>query len=226
MNKMTSSLEEMYKKGPQTPLGVMAAALEWYADPANWTLTTNGMGQQVCEAELDRGIRAGKTIEYARHLASIESTRLDTRDQHMAALDKMQCPRCLIDFKEHTPHGFIERFGGELHDSERCAENLRIQMKHFEAIHRRFLKEAGELLGVRNAQPWTYMDILSSIKAFKERVDHLHQSQPREKEFNAGVEAACLSLENHSCVSTCCDAQPGAAEAKELARCVRKNHQI
>ncbi len=42
-------------------------------------------------------------------------------------------------------------------------------------------------------------------------------------QFAAGVEAAARLIESHSCVSTCCDAQPGSGEAEELARCVRKN---
>jgi hypothetical protein len=42
-------------------------------------------------------------------------------------------------------------------------------------------------------------------------------------QFAAGVEAAAKLVEGHCCVSTCCDAQPGASTAEELAACVRKN---
>jgi hypothetical protein len=36
-----------------------------------------------------------------------------------------------------------------------------------------------------------------------------------------GAEEAALHVERHSCVSSCCDAQPGANEAKALAQCIR-----
>jgi hypothetical protein len=38
--------------------------------------------------------------------------------------------------------------------------------------------------------------------------------------FSLGVMAAAKLIENHSCVSSCCDAQPSAGEAKALALCV------
>ena len=36
-----------------------------------------------------------------------------------------------------------------------------------------------------------------------------------------GAEEAALHVERHSCVSTCCDANPSANEAKALAECIR-----
>lgn len=144
----------------------------------------------------------------------------------MEALANMQCPRCRVDFKEHTPHGFIERYGGQLHDWQRCAEILTLHQRMFDRHYARNIKELGELLGLRNAQPWTFADIIAATKEMKTGIDRLHQVQPHSKEYNAGVEAACKAIENHSCVSTCCDAQPGGAEARELAACVRKNHLV
>lgn len=44
--------------------------------------------------------------------------------------------------------------------------------------------------------------------------------------FNAGFEHAVKKLEQHCCVSTCCDAQPGARTAEELAKCLRKNRDV
>ena len=40
-----------------------------------------------------------------------------------------------------------------------------------------------------------------------------------EVRLNATEEAAA-HVENHCCVSSCCDAQPGAGEAKAMAACV------
>ena len=41
-------------------------------------------------------------------------------------------------------------------------------------------------------------------------------------EFNHGVETAAKHIKAHSCVSSCCDAQPAGGDAAELAECVRK----
>lgn len=38
-----------------------------------------------------------------------------------------------------------------------------------------------------------------------------------------GVEAAAKLVESHSCVSSCCDAQLSAVEAKALAACIRNS---
>lgn len=40
--------------------------------------------------------------------------------------------------------------------------------------------------------------------------------------YIAGLEAAITQIMTHSCVSTCCDAQPSSGEAKELAKCVHR----
>lgn len=39
--------------------------------------------------------------------------------------------------------------------------------------------------------------------------------------FLAGVEAAAKHIETHSCVASCCNAQPSANEAHALATCIR-----
>jgi len=44
-----------------------------------------------------------------------------------------------------------------------------------------------------------------------------------EEAFIAGVEAAAKGIEDHCCVSSCCDAQPSAIVAKQLAKCIRSN---
>ena len=44
--------------------------------------------------------------------------------------------------------------------------------------------------------------------------------------FNLGFEHAVKKLEQHCCVSTCCDAQPGSGTAEELAKCLRKNRDV
>jgi len=48
-------------------------------------------------------------------------------------------------------------------------------------------------------------------------------AQARAEGITAGYELACTKIENHCCVSSCCDAQPSGGEAKELARCLRRN---
>lgn len=40
--------------------------------------------------------------------------------------------------------------------------------------------------------------------------------------YHQGIEAAAKHIENHSCVATCCDAQPSGEEPKQLAECVRR----
>lgn len=45
----------------------------------------------------------------------------------------------------------------------------------------------------------------------------------RQAIWNAAIEAAATLVGNHSCVSSCCNAQPAAGEAKDLADCLRKN---
>lgn len=39
---------------------------------------------------------------------------------------------------------------------------------------------------------------------------------------NDAIEEAANRIEAHSCVASCCDAQPSAGEAKSLADCVRR----
>lgn len=39
--------------------------------------------------------------------------------------------------------------------------------------------------------------------------------------FADGVERSAVCIEVHSCVSSCCEAQPSAAVARQLAECVR-----
>lgn len=41
-------------------------------------------------------------------------------------------------------------------------------------------------------------------------------------DFDRGVERAAKHVEAHSCVSSCCHAQPSETEAAQLAACVRK----
>ena len=51
-----------------------------------------------------------------------------------------------------------------------------------------------------------------------------HVCDPQRVHERATEEAA-LHIERHSCVSSCCDAQPGAGEAVALAQCVRAHGQ-
>lgn len=37
------------------------------------------------------------------------------------------------------------------------------------------------------------------------------------------IKVAVRNVENHCCVSTCCDAQPGGTTAEELARCLKQS---
>lgn len=41
--------------------------------------------------------------------------------------------------------------------------------------------------------------------------------------FQDGIVAAAKLVEGHSCVSSCCDANPSSGEAAHLAECIRKN---
>ncbi len=69
--------------------------------------------------------------------------------------------------------------------------------------------------------------VSGEAKPMSRRARHQVQLQAmldalKQESFNAGIERAAVLIESHSCVSSCCDAQPSGGEAAELAKCVRK----
>ena len=76
----------------------------------------------------------------------------------------------------------------------------------------------------KRAREWLYNADHPNECASQGEVDDLATllDEVRREGFAGGLEEAARIVAAHCCVSTCCDAQPGAVEAKALAACVRK----
>jgi len=142
-------------------------------------------------------------------------------------------------FKERIP--WVERLAATMNTSGVTAGVLRVA---YEKCGKAFLREVNRLRGIppgeNHAECWLMPlhDRLplssacgsSLVLQAAEKIDELTKTADDEAKasyytligHNGGIDAAARAIEDHCCVSTCCDAQPGASTAKELARCIRK----
>lgn len=70
------------------------------------------------------------------------------------------------------------------------------------------------------ARTWLYENTNDADPEFERRAESLAALLRKQREEI--VEACAKHVENHSCVASCCDAQPSGGEAKSLADCVRR----
>lgn len=86
-------------------------------------------------------------------------------------------------------------------------------------MNKSLVEEARELLALGSDWPARDRNLAKLVPSLLAEIDF------RERETRAAIERAyeraARHVEEHSCVSSCCDAQPSAGEAAELAKCVR-----
>jgi hypothetical protein len=86
---------------------------------------------------------------------------------------------------------------------------------------RQALAAANALIGEAADEARRLQDQIDSLEGALEITVKRHDTQLKEAHRN-GLEQAARHVENHSCVSSCCDAQPSAGEARSLADCIRR----